>query len=214
MTGTAPRTQVNKSSLRSLCGAGFLLTGAFLFAAPFLRAQAVGDERYVEFANRRGDFPIIGGGAAAAIYVDPGDYPGVLRAAKDLKTDIERVTERITTVSQDERATLAPNAILVATVGRSTLLARLIDERRIDVTSIAGKWECFLIQVVEKPLPGVESALVIAGSDKRGTIFGIYDLSNQIGVSPWYWWADVPVRHHDELFVKPGTRVQGPPAVK
>jgi hypothetical protein len=56
--------------------------------------------------------------------------------------------------------------------------------------------------------------LVIAGSDKRGTIYGIYDVSQQIGVSPFYWWTDVPVQHHDELFVAPGAASQGPPAVK
>ena len=55
---------------------------------------------------------------------------------------------------------------------------------------------------------------MIAGSDKRGTIYGIYDVSEQIGVSPWYWWADVPVQHQDALFVKPGAYVQGPPVVK
>ena len=64
------------------------------------------------------------------------------------------------------------------------------------------------------PLPGVAEGLIIAGSDKRGTIYGIYDLSEQIGVSPWYWWADVPVQHQNALFVKPGRYVQGPPAVK
>ena len=47
-------------------------------------------------------------------------------------------------------------------------------------------------------MPGVERALVIAGADRRGTIFGIYEVSEQIGVSPWYWWADVPVVHRDE----------------
>ena len=71
-----------------------------------------------------------------------------------------------------------------------------------------------MIQVVPNPLPGVDSALVIGGSDKRGTIYGIYDLSEQIGVSPWYWWADVPAQHQDQLFVKAGRFVQGPPAVK
>ena len=65
-----------------------------------------------------------------------------------------------------------------------------------------------------KPRSGINSALIIAGSDKRGTIYGIYDLSEQIGVSPWYWWADVPVAHQDALFVKPGKYVQGEPAVK
>jgi hypothetical protein len=63
-------------------------------------------------------------------------------------------------------------------------------------------------------MPGVSSALIIAGSDKRGAIYGVYDLSEQIGVSPWYWWADVPVRHQEALFVKPGRYVQGEPAVR
>ncbi|HEY4789418.1 MAG TPA: glycosyl hydrolase 115 family protein, partial [Bacteroidales bacterium] len=75
---------------------------------------------------------------------------------------------------------------------------------------ISGKWEHFLIQVVEKPMRGVDRALVIVGSDKRGTIYGIYDLSQQIGVSPWYWWADVPVKHKEALFILPGKQVQGP----
>jgi hypothetical protein len=60
-----------------------------------------------------------------------------------------------------------------------------------------------LIQVVENPLPKIKRALVIAGSDKRGTIFGFYDVSKQIGVSPWYWWADVPVNTNNNLHVKP-----------
>ena len=67
---------------------------------------------------------------------------------------------------------------------------------------------------VANPLPGVDQALVIAGSDKRGTIYGIYEISEQIGVSPWYWWADVPPKHHENLFIKAGTYVQGPPVVK
>ena len=71
----------------------------------------------------------------------------------------------------------------------------MIRENKLDASGVAGKWESFFIQVVPEPLPGVASALVIAGSDKRGTIYGIYDLSEQIGVSPWYWWADVPAEH-------------------
>ena len=91
---------------------------------------------------------------------------------------------------------------------------RLIRERKLDVAPVAGKWESFVIQVVPQPLPGVDSALIIAGSDKRGTIYGIYDLSEQIGVSPWYWWADVPPRRRDALFVKAGRYIQGPPTVQ
>ena len=106
------------------------------------------------------------------------------------------------------------DAILIGTIGKSAVIDRLIREHKIDVGAVKGKWESTLIQVVERPLPGVKRGLVIAGSDKRGTIFGIYDLSQQIGVSPWYWWADVPVAHKDALFVKAGRYVQGEPAVK
>ena len=79
---------------------------------------------------------------------------------------------------------------------------------------ITGKWETFIIQIVKNPFKGVKKALVIAGSDKRGTIYGIYELSRQIGVSPWYWWADVPVIKKESLFVKPFTYFDGPPSVK
>src|SRR5581483_8768984 len=144
------------------------------------------------------------GKGAAVIQTDPADFPGVIRAAGDLKTDIFRVTG----------ATLPGAPVIVGTLGKNATIDRLAKEGRIDAKKLAGKWEAFLIQVVDRPSPGVPLALVIAGSDKRGTIFGIYDVSEQIGVSPWYWWADVPVRHRDELFVKPGAYYQGPPAVK
>ena len=62
--------------------------------------------------------------------------------------------------------------------------------------------------------PGVRRAFVIAGSDQRGTIYGAYDVSKQIGVSPWYWWDDVPARHRDALYVLPGRHTQGTPTVK
>ncbi|NJK98213.1 MAG: glycosyl hydrolase, partial [Bacteroidales bacterium] len=87
---------------------------------------------------------------------------------------------------------------------------QLVKSKKLDVKDIEGQWETFLIQVVEKPMAGVDRALVIAGSDKRGTIYGIYDVSEQIGISPWYWWSDVPVAHKEALWVKPGRYVQSP----
>jgi len=80
--------------------------------------------------------------------------------------------------------------IIVGTIGKSSALDELSRSGKIDLAQISGKWESLLIQVVPPPLPGISQALIIAGSDKRGTIYGIYDLSEQIGVSPWYWWAD------------------------
>jgi Glycosyl hydrolase family 115/Gylcosyl hydrolase family 115 C-terminal domain len=150
---------------------------------------------------------------AATLYVDANDYPGVTRAVKDLQADIQRVTDCTAKIA-NQTDNLGPAVILIGTLGKSSLIDRLVQEKKIDVAGITGQWESFRIQTVKNALPGIASALVIAGSDKRGTIYGIYDLSEQIGVSPWYWWADVPVRHQDTLTVKPGAYTQGPPAVK
>jgi hypothetical protein len=176
-------------------------------------AFALGESKYVETSPSAGSFAIAQQGGVARIYVDGADYPGVTRAAEDLRADIARVTG-LHAETIHEIAGARADAILIGTIGKSAVIDRLIRERKIDVTGVAGKWESTLMQVVEHPLPGVKRALVIAGSDKRGTIFGIYDLSQQIGVSPWYWWADVPVVHKDALFVKAGRYVYGEPAVK
>jgi hypothetical protein len=190
-----------------------LLLIVYLLATPLLRAQAIGEDRYVDFAYRAGDFRIVERNVAATLYVDSADFPGVIRAVGDLRADIQRVASQSAAMTHEGKG-LGSNAIIVGTIGKSQIIDQLIHDRKIDAGSIAGKWESFLIEVVSKPLPGVASALIIAGSDKRGTIFGVYDLSDQIGVSPWYWWADVPIQHHDELFVRLGRYVQGPPAVK
>jgi hypothetical protein len=194
-----------------------LSTNAILFVLCLLGfnqpSPALGQARYVEYVHRPGSFAIAQRRTLASIYVDPNDYAGVLRAAKDLQADVARVTGRSARVAEVEND-LGTNAIVVGTIGKNAVIDRLIRQRKIDVTAIAGQWESFLIQVVPKPVPGVEVGLIIAGSDKRGTIYGIYDLSEQMGVSPWYWWADVPVAHKDALFVKAGKYIQGPPAVR
>ncbi len=209
----SPDTGRGQPSLIFNPGTAWVVIVLCLLGSPLLHAVTIGEDRYVDSAYHPGDFTIVTRNAAATLLVDSADFPGVVRAANDLQADIERVTNHTTAVAHDED-NLGSNVIVVGTVGKSKVIDQLIRDHKIDVTAIAGKWESFLIQVVPKPLPGVASALIIAGSDKRGTIYGIYDFSDQIGVSPWYWWADVPVQHHDELFVKPGLYVQGPPAVK
>jgi Glycosyl hydrolase family 115/Gylcosyl hydrolase family 115 C-terminal domain len=176
-------------------------------------ANAIGEQSYIENSSSPGDFALVEAHRAVAIHVDSSDFWGVLRAAGDLQADIQRVTGQKPALDQGS-GKVTSHLIQIGTLGKSETIDQLVRDRKIDVSAIKGKWESFLVQVVRHPLPGVESALVIAGSDKRGTIYGIYDLSEQIGVSPWYWWADVPVRHRDALFVKPGAYVQGPPTVK
>jgi hypothetical protein len=189
----------------------------FLFGAVFptlvQTAFAVGRQRYVLDTAVDGSFPIVQDGAAAGIYVDPSDWAGVGRAAGDLQADIARVTGCKPDLVADP-GKMDGYAIIIGTVGRSRLIRDLVQRGKVDVSSISGKWESFFLEVVNDPVPNVRRALVIAGSDKRGTIYGIYDLSEQMGVSPLYWWADVPARHRDALHVKPGRYAQGPPSVK
>ena len=178
-----------------------------------LMASAIGQPGLVDSVARDGDFPLVNAGASAAIRVDERDWPGVIRAATDLRTDIARVSGITPTLTSNA---VAPGSrvVIVGTIGKSRLIEQLIREKKLDVASIAGQWEAALTEVVQQPISGVERALVIAGSDKRGTIYGVYNLSEQIGVSPWYWWADVPVRRTNALFVRPGRQVQPPPAVR
>ena len=174
---------------------------------------ALGQTRYVEFAATPGSVRLASDGTATTILTDSQDYPGVLRAARDLQTDISRVTSIRPQMISDATAP-ATDVIIVGTLGKDRLIDRLVGEAKLDVAAIRGRWESFIIQVVSQPWPGVKRALVIVGSDKRGTIYGLYDVSEQIGVSPWYWWADVPVTHRNQLFVRAGRYVRGEPAVK
>ena len=102
-------------------------------------------------------------------------------------------------------------AVIVGTVGGSALIRRLSEAGKIDTAPLEGAWERYLIQTVANPLPGIRKALVIAGSDRRGAAYGLFTLSELIGVSPWDWWADVPVKKHAALHVDaPPTYSQTP----
>ncbi|MEO6850579.1 MAG: alpha-glucuronidase family glycosyl hydrolase, partial [Mucilaginibacter sp.] len=147
--------------------------------------QLGGLPQYITQSASGVNFPIAVNGKTAQVMVDPEDWKGVIRAASDLGDDVRKVTGTASEVIQSQ--SLAKNAILVGTIGKSRIIDKLIADKKIDVTPIKGKWESFLIQTVD-------DHLVIVGSDKRGTIFGIYDVSEKIGVSPWYWWADAPVK--------------------
>lgn len=164
--------------------------------------------------RRRKGFDItLPDGAVVPVCVDAQDLPGVRRAAADLAADIGRVTGVAATVLNGGSGTPG-RAIIVGTIGHSPLIDGLVAAGKLDVATIRGQWESFVVQTIANPMPGVAEALVIAGSDKRGAIYGIYDLSRMIGVSPWYWWADVPVTRQSHLSVARGRYVQASPAVK
>jgi endo-1,4-beta-D-glucanase Y len=180
---------------------------------PIQHAAALTTNVFVSEQRSPGCLALFENGICARILVSSNDWPGVARAAGDLRNDLTRVSG-INPGPAMESSQDGQNAILIGTIGRSALIDELVREGKLDVNSVVGKWEATVVEVVQNPIPGVASALVIAGSDKRGTIFGIYDLCEQIGVSPWHWWADVPPRHHDQLFVGQGRHILGPSGVK
>jgi hypothetical protein len=172
-----------------------------------------GEDSYISGRHIAGSFPLSRKGHSAPLFVSTMDYPGVARVAELFRTDIGRVTGTVPELLTDT-IPAARLAVLIGTVGKNPLIDRLVEQGALDAGSIAGKWEAYLIQVLESPFPGVQQALVIAGSDKRGTIYGMFDFSSQMGVSPWYWWADVPVKQKSTVYVKPGPHTAGEPAVK
>ncbi|MBV8859220.1 MAG: glycosyl hydrolase 115 family protein [Acidobacteria bacterium] len=188
---------------------------ALLFALGCACARpAVAQESgWVRETGRAGDFELVRGGRAADVLVSAEDFKVVRIAAGDLASDVERVTG-VRPAVRTEAAGLSSHAVLVGTLGKSAFIDGLAKQGKIDAKSLSGKWESFLVTTVKDPLPGVRVGLVVAGSDRRGTAYGVYELSQAAGVSPWYWWADVVPEHRSQLFVAAGTRRAGPPSVK
>jgi hypothetical protein len=186
---------------------------ASLVLTILLCEKMYGQSSYVVFQKGEKNFSLSANGKSSSIYMDSNEFPGAVRAVRNLQTDIEKVTG-VAPSLLDEKGKFEKQVVIVGTIGKNNIIDDLIKNNKIDGAALKGKWETFLIQVVENPLPNVQRALVIAGSDKRGTIFGIYDLAKQIGVSPWYWWADVPIARHSNVYIKPGKYLSGEPAVK
>lgn len=143
-------------------------------------------DRFISFQNEKGTVCLTKGGK---IESDQNEFKGVEIALSNLRNDLKAVcgTDAL--------------PIVVGSVEKSKLIPKDIKNQ------LKGKTEQYIITYKN-------GKLVIAGSDMRGTIYGIYELSNQIGVSPWYWWADVPVEKHSQIYFKQGTYTDGEPAVR
>lgn len=165
-------------------------------------------DQFVSF--QKGDL-LINRDNKVEIYMDANDCKGVSYAANALVKDIMKVSGSKAVLTSDaglkDKDAAGKPTILVGTIGHSAAIDQLIRQKRINGNLLKGKREKFIITVVD-------GQLVIAGSDRRGTIYGIYELSQQMGVSPWYDWADVPVVHHDSIFVNKGVYTDGEPAVR
>lgn len=165
-------------------------------------------DRFVNF--KQGDL-LLNANNRVEIYMDTNDCKGVSYAAHALLKDIKSVSDATATLTSDagflKKADTVRPAIIVGTIGHSAAIDQLVKQKRINGNLLKGKREKFIITLID-------GQLVIAGSDRRGTIYGIYELSQQMGVSPWYDWADVPIEHHDSIFVNKGIYTDGEPAVR
>lgn len=172
--------------------------------------NAFSANQFVVFQKKNNSFPLVQNKKIVNILLDSKDQKGINLAVENLREDCNRVfglkPHLMTDVSEG-------NCIIVGSLN-SVYVQQLIKKNKLDKKELLSKNEKYIITTVEQPFEGVEKALVIAGSDRRGTIYGIYELSKQLGVSPWYWWMDVPVVKRTEAYVLPGLYTDGEPAVK
>lgn len=189
---------------------GLLLAGL----SPVFAEAASGGMVVLNRAAGEGVFPLARTGRAVPIYVAGEDSETVRVVADAFAGDVAKVTGAKPEMVSAEAAVRQSYVVIVGTVGHSPLLDRLRREGKVQTKEIEGRWESAVTTVVDHPFAGVRQALVIAGSDRRGAAFALFTISRQMGVSPWTWWADVPVRRAASVGVRAGTYVQGEPSVK
>lgn len=158
-----------------------------------------------------GAFPIVSSREATPLFTDPGEDGLVKKAAALFQQDIEMVSGKKAILSFEKPT--AKNIILIGSIEKSAAIKALVSSKKLNVDNLRGKWEAYQVQVISNPFEGVDKALVIAGSDRRGTAYGVFELSEKMGVSPWYYWADVPVKQKKELYYT-GGQLKDAPLVK
>lgn len=158
-------------------------------------------------------FVLISDGNPISLLVDSADQKGISIAVSNLANDFGMVSGTVSEIANDLSEISSNRCVVVGSLD-SKFIKELEKGKKIDVSNLKGKNETYEIIFVEKPFDGIDEALVIVGSDRRGAIYGAYELSEQIGVSPWYWWADVPVAAKQNLSIARDTYTNGEPAVK
>ncbi|WP_309712254.1 glycosyl hydrolase 115 family protein [Siphonobacter sp. SORGH_AS_0500] len=147
----------------------------------------------------------------AVIYVDTKEAELVQTSAQLLQQDIERVTGRkVPLVHTLDK--IRQNVIAIGTMEQSGFLKQLVTAQKL--SGMTDTWEAYQIRLISNPSPTISQALVINGNDRRGVAYGVFELSRQLGVSPWYWWADVPVKKQNEVYIHKNTQLQDAPQVK
>jgi hypothetical protein len=159
-----------------------------------------------------GAFPLVDGTSATNIVVETENAEVVNIAAEALASDIHQITGIKPKVVHELPAT--PFLMIAGTLGNSPLIQQLIASKKLDISKIQHKWESFTIATINNPFPKIKQALVIVGSDRRGTAYGLFEISRLAGVSPWQWWADVHPKPRKVLYAINNNLTVGEPSVK
>ena len=158
-------------------------------------------------------FALLNGQQSASLYYDDDDYLVVKKTSELFASDFKLVTGK-ELPHGSKTDLLTDNTIIIGTLGQSKVIDKMVAKGKVDTTGLKGRWESYRVQLVKKPLNGVKQALVIIGSDRRGTAYGLLSVSRAIGVSPWYWWMDAPVEKRSELYLKVNKILSKEPSVK
>ena len=164
------------------------ILSVLLMMVAVLGAKAA--ESFVDF--KQGDW-VLNNNGKVSIYVSANEQRGVMLAAQNLQKDL--------------KAVCGADVIFTNEAKDATIVIGTTSTTKAYGKQLKGKTEMFIIEAKD-------GQLNIVGSDRRGAIYGIYELSQQIGVSPWYYWADVPIEKHAELFIREGEYTDGEPAVR
>jgi len=192
----------------------FRICFAFLFQLACLISFCNGQvQPLVVSANENvHSFHLAKSNKAASIYIDVADLEVVHIAATCFSQDVKSVTDILPYV-KNIAETYEDYMVIGGTIGHNKLIDQLIQQQRLDVKKVKGKWETFSIALIDHPFKNVKQSLVIVGSDERATAYGFFQLSQLIGVAPFLWWADITPAKQQQLFVS-GTALFGPPSVK
>ena len=164
-------------------------------------------------SSKANEFTVVSSKANARLFFDEHDFEVVKKVADLFSNDVRMITGKAIQVGTTKDK-LASNSIIVGTLGHNELINKLVAKNKLDVSSLKNRWESYLIEIVCNPLPGVGKALVVVGSDRRGTAYGLFSISEAMGISPWYWWADAPVVKRQELSLKVDRIIAKEPTVK
>lgn len=185
-----------------------LITSVLFLSTGMLSAQGLD----VHATERPGDFVLVDGSRKAKIFIDRTDAKVVGIAAKAFTGDVKELSGKELNISEVQNIN-GDYIVLIGTLGHSSIIDQLVKEKVINADQLINKWESFAISVVNHPYGKAKQLLVIAGSDRRGTAFGVFHLSRLMGVSPFVWWADVHPAQMKKIFIS-GTYTSGEPSVK